>query len=157
MNYSERFLVKPGTKAHLAAVDAAFTDKHVSKKEALARTEKNNARLRELQELLYAEHARALLICLQAIDSGGKDGTIRHVMAAMNPQGCRVACFKQPTSLEADHDFLWRAHRAAPAIGEVMVSTARITRMCWRRAFISWCQNPSGRPATSRSTSLKTR
>ena len=74
-----------------------------------------------MQELLYAEHKRSLLICLQAIDTGGKDGTINHVLGAMNPQGCRVASFKQPTSVEHDHDFLWRAHRDAPAKGEVAV------------------------------------
>ncbi len=105
----------------LAEIDPNFTDKTVSKSGALKLIEHNNLRVRELQELLYAEHKRSLLICLQAIDSGGKDGTIRHVISAMNPQGCKVASFKQPTSLEHDHDFLWRAHRDVPAKGEVTV------------------------------------
>jgi len=121
MNYFQKFLVKPGSKVRLADIDPGFTDKHDSKKAALKVIERNDLRLRELQELLYAEHKRALLICLQAVDTGGKDGTIRHVLGAMNPQGCRVVSFRQQTSLELDHDFLWRAHRDAPAKGEVAI------------------------------------
>jgi PPK2 family polyphosphate:nucleotide phosphotransferase len=74
-----------------------------------------------LQDLLYAERGRSLLVCLQAMDTGGKDGTINHVLGAMNPQGCRVAAFRQPSAEELAHDFLWRAHRVAPARGEVVV------------------------------------
>ena len=77
-------------------------------------------RLRELQELFYAEGLRSLLICLQA-DAGGKDGTISHILGAMNPQGCKVVAFKQPSTEELAHDFLWRVHRAAPAFGEVAI------------------------------------
>ena len=121
MNYSKRFLIKPGSKVSLSDIDPDFKDKHDNKEDGLEITARNTAKLRDLQELLYAEHRRSLLICLQAIDAGGKDGTIRHVFATMNPQGCQVASFKKPTSLEDDHDFLWRAHQAAPAKGEVMV------------------------------------
>ena len=121
MNYSKRFLIKPGSKVSLSDIDPDFKDKHDNKEDGLEITARNTAKLRDLQELLYAEHRRSLLICLQAIDAGGKDGTIRHVFATMNPQGCHVASFKKPTSLEDDHDFLWRAHQAAPAKGEVMV------------------------------------
>ena len=121
MNYTQLFLAKPSSKVRLSDCDPDFTGKHEGKKEALKIIEHNNLRLRELQELLYAEHKRSLLICLQAIDTGGKDGTIRHVISAMNPQGCKVASFKQPTSLEHNHDFLWRAHRDVPAIGDVTV------------------------------------
>jgi PPK2 family polyphosphate:nucleotide phosphotransferase len=121
MNYSKTFLVKPGSKVKLYDIDTDFTGKHENKEAALKIIERNDLRLRELQELLYAEHKRSLLICLQAIDTGGKDGVISHVLGAMNPQGCRVAPFRQPTSLERDHDFLWRAHRDVPAIGEVTI------------------------------------
>lgn len=121
MNYSQHFLVKHGSRVKLNAIDPDFKDKHETKKDALKIIERNNSWLRELQELLYAENKRSLLICLQAIDSGGKDGTIRHVLGAMNPQGCKVASFRQPTSLERDHDFLWRAHRDVPAKGEVTI------------------------------------
>jgi len=121
MNYSKSFLIKPKSKIKLAEIDPNFTDKHESKKDAIKLIEQNNMRIRELQELLYAEHKRSLLICLQGIDTAGKDGTIRHVIGAMNPQGCKVISFKQPNSLENDHDFLWRAYRDLPAKGDITV------------------------------------
>ena len=74
-----------------------------------------------LQFQLYAEQKRSLLICLQAPDAGGKDGVIRHVISAMNPQGCRVVGFKQPSTLERSHDFLWRVERETPKCGDVAV------------------------------------
>jgi PPK2 family polyphosphate:nucleotide phosphotransferase len=67
---------------------------------------------------MYAEDRRALLVVLQAMDAGGKDGTIRHVTAGLNPQGCRVTSFKAPSAEELDHDYLWRIHHAVPARGE---------------------------------------
>ena len=70
---------------------------------------------------MYAEHRRALLVVLQGIDAAGKDGTIRHVMRGFNPQGCRVTAFKTPTAEEADHDFLWRVHRAVPPRGDIAI------------------------------------
>ena len=75
----------------------------------------------ELQFRLYAEQKRSLLICLQALDAGGKDGVIRHVVGPMNPQGCRVVGFKQPTAVELAHDFLWRVEQATPRRGEVVI------------------------------------
>lgn len=84
-------------------------------------TAHDRRKLWELQDLLYAERRHSLLICLQAMDTGGKDGTINHVLGAMNPQGCRVAPFKQPSAEELAHDFLWRADKAAPARGEVVI------------------------------------
>ena len=121
MNYLDRFKVSPGTKVELKDIDPSFKDRHKSHKSALEEIEHYPARLRELQELLYAEHRRSLLICLQAMDTGGKDGTINHVLGAMNPNGCRVVGFKQPSAEEAAHDFLWRVHRATPAKGEVAI------------------------------------
>ena len=82
---------------------------------------KNIARLDELQYLMYAEHRRALLVVLQGIDASGKDGTIRHVMSGLNPQGCRVTAFKVPVGEELEHDFLWRVHRAVPARGDIAI------------------------------------
>jgi PPK2 family polyphosphate:nucleotide phosphotransferase len=73
------------------------------------------------QDLLYAEKKHALLIVLQGMDAAGKDGTVAHVMSAMNPQGTIVTAFKQPTALELDHDFLWRVHPHAPAKGAVAI------------------------------------
>jgi PPK2 family polyphosphate:nucleotide phosphotransferase len=89
--------------------------------EAAERTEANLARIDRLQYELHAEGRRSLLIVLQGMDTAGKDGLIRKVMTAFNPQGCRVTPFKVPTPLEAAHDFLWRIHQAAPARGEVAI------------------------------------
>jgi PPK2 family polyphosphate:nucleotide phosphotransferase len=81
--------------------------------------EKLLSRLEELQNALYAEHQRALLVVLQARDAGGKDGTIRRVFGSLNPQGCAVAPFRRPTDAELAHDYLWRAHLAVPAKGMI--------------------------------------
>jgi PPK2 family polyphosphate:nucleotide phosphotransferase len=121
VNYLERFKVAPGARVKLKDIDPGFKDRHEHHKDAIEEIEHYQERLRELQELLYAERWRSLLICLQALDTGGKDGTIRHVLSAMNPQGCRVAAFRQPSAEEAAHDFLWRVHRVAPARGEVVI------------------------------------
>lgn len=75
--------------------------------------------LDELQELCYVASARAVLIVLQGVDASGKDGTISHVMSHVNPQGCWVTSFKEPTEIEMKHDFLWRMHRVAPAKGMI--------------------------------------
>jgi PPK2 family polyphosphate:nucleotide phosphotransferase len=76
-------------------------------------------KLAELHDLLYAEHKRSLLIVLQGMDAAGKDGTIKHVMSGVNPQGCTVTSFKQPSAVELDHDFLWRVHSAVPPKGSI--------------------------------------
>ena len=78
-------------------------------------------KLSDLQELLYAEHKNKLLVILQAMDTGGKDGTIHHVFQGVNPQGVRVANFKVPTQEERDHDFLWREHKQTPGNGEIVI------------------------------------
>jgi PPK2 family polyphosphate:nucleotide phosphotransferase len=76
-------------------------------------------KLAALHDLLYAEHKSSLLIVLQGMDAAGKDGTIKHVMSGVNPQGCAVTSFKQPSAVELDHDFLWRIHAAVPARGTI--------------------------------------
>lgn len=121
MDYLQRFKVAPGAKVKLKDVDPAFTDGHESHKAATEEIARYAEKLRALQDLLYAEHRHSLLICLQAPDTGGKDGVINHVLGVMNPQGCRVAAFKQPSPEELAHDFLWRANRVAPARGEVVI------------------------------------
>ena len=80
-----------------------------------------NERLERLQELLYAEGKRKVLIVLQGMDTSGKDGTIRHIFDGVNPTGVKVASFKKPNSLELAHDYLWRVHHHAPATGEIVV------------------------------------
>jgi PPK2 family polyphosphate:nucleotide phosphotransferase len=121
MNYAARFRVTPGSRVRLKHCDPAFTDAHEMKTSAQREIEKLQRHMDELQFQLYAEQRRSLLICLQAPDAGGKDGVIRHVIGPMNPQGCRVVSFKQPSAEELAHDFLWRIERQSPRRGEVVV------------------------------------
>lgn len=98
----------------------ATDDTHgVSKAKAERALNSHVEKLAALHDLLYAEHKRALLIVLQGMDAAGKDGTIKHVMSGVNPQGCFVTSFKQPSAPELDHDFLWRVHAAVPGKGTI--------------------------------------
>ena len=110
-----RFRIKPGKRAHLAGRDpadhAAFPDRKAAEEQS---TENANA-INELQDRLYAEGKRALLVVLQGTDTAGKDGTIRHVFNATGPLGVTVTAFGRPSEEELAHDFLWRAHLACPA------------------------------------------
>ena len=121
MNYREQFEVAPGTRVKLSEIDPDFTAEHEDKSSAQEHLVEQAEKLRELQYLLYAENQRSLLICLQAPDAAGKDGTINHVLGNMNPQGTRVHGFKAPSPAEAAHDFLWRIHQQAPRQGEVVI------------------------------------
>ena len=116
---AQPLLVEPGTQVRLAEYDPGYSGDYDSKTEARKALKRNTERLRELQEVMWAEHKHALLIVLQAMDAGGKDGTIRHVMRGVNPQGCQVTSFKVPTKEELDHDYLWRVHRATPRRGHI--------------------------------------
>lgn len=118
MNFRKRFVVKPGRRVRLKEYDPADTT-GCKKSEVEESLRRGLERLRERQYLLYAENRRALLIVLQAMDAGGKDGTIRHVMSGMNPQSCYVKAFKAPSAEELAHDFLWRIHKAVPPKGVV--------------------------------------
>lgn len=121
MKLSTALKVKPGAKIRLNKIDPGFRGAHETHADAIERLDRNLDRMSELQELLYAERKHAMLIVLQGIDAAGKDGTCWHVMRGMNPQGCRVTGFKQPTQEESSHDFLWRIHKHTPALGEVAV------------------------------------
>jgi PPK2 family polyphosphate:nucleotide phosphotransferase len=119
MKHLERELkVPPGGKFRLTNVDPAATH-GVRKAEAVDRLAKNCQRLSVLQYLLYAEARRSVLVVLQGIDAGGKDGTIRHVMTGLNPQGVDVTSFKVPEGAEKRHDYLWRVHNAVPEHGKI--------------------------------------
>jgi PPK2 family polyphosphate:nucleotide phosphotransferase len=111
-------LVRPGDKICLAEVDPAETAGY-SKPDAIEKIEKLRQRLAELQEALYAEHQRSLLIVVQAMDTGGKDGAIKNLCLGLDPNGVQLTNFKYPTAEERDHDFLWRVHKAAPRKGAV--------------------------------------
>ena len=112
--------VAPGAPFRLADVDPDASEglDKAWAKEALAA---ERGRIQALQERLYAEHRRSLLVVLQAIDTGGKDGTIRAVLEGVNPQGCTVSSFKVPSADELDHDFLWRYHARVPRRGMIGV------------------------------------
>jgi PPK2 family polyphosphate:nucleotide phosphotransferase len=110
--------VKPGAKVDLAHYDCGETFGR-KKDDAETAIAANLARLTDLQERLYAESKHAVLIVLQGIDAAGKDGTIRVIAGAFNPQGTPVTSFKVPTPIEAAHDFLWRVHAAVPGKGEI--------------------------------------
>ncbi len=110
----ERHLIPPGTRFRLKDVDPADTGAFKDKKAAQKQLEADREELIRLQELLYAEGKHALLLVIQAMDTGGKDGLIRHVMSGVNPQGCTVTSFKVPTPEELAHDYLWRVHKVVP-------------------------------------------
>jgi hypothetical protein len=124
---SKELLVEPGTDANIADRDAAWTGgpefeelsaKHLSHtaKKLLANGVKE---LSKAQELLWASDSYALLVVFQALDAAGKDSTIEHVMSGVNPQGVQVVSFKQPSSEELDHNFLWRTSKALPERGRI--------------------------------------
>ena len=121
MDYRKQFRVKPGHKLRLNKLDPAYTGKQDSEDKAKGEAQHHLKGLARQQTLLYAEHKHSVLIVLQAMDAGGKDGTIRHVFSGVNPQGVDVASFKQPTPLELSHDFLWRIHAQAPRAGQIVI------------------------------------
>src|SRR5262245_54093322 len=119
MDLSRKLKVEPGTKVRLSRIDPDATAGFKSKAAAMKILERSLGRLRELQYLMYAENKNALLVVLQGMDAAGKDGTIRHVMSGLNPQGVSVTPFKTPSAEELDHDYLWRIHRNVPARGDI--------------------------------------
>ena len=113
------YLAEPGKKFRIEDHKADDTGEFKDRKAAHNETEKNLGKLIELQDKLYASAKYSLLIVFQAMDGGGKDGAISHVFSGVNPQGCTVTSFKQPTHLELSHDYLWRIHAATPAKGMI--------------------------------------
>lgn len=119
---SDKFLVEPGHKVHLSKIEAGYSSNLTPKelkKVLKEKAEKNIDKILLLQQQLYAESKQSLLVVLQALDAGGKDGTIRKVFGRINPQGCRVTSFKAPSTLEKSHDFLWRIHKEVPQKGMI--------------------------------------
>jgi len=118
----DQFRVKSDTPIKLADFDA--NGKHYfegEKSVAKNAVESLNERLEALQELMYAEGKRKLLVVLQGMDTSGKDSTIRYVFEGVNPQGVKVASFKVPTPIEMAHDYLWRVHQKTPGSGEITI------------------------------------
>lgn len=115
-----RMVVKPGTIVKLPDFDPGFTG-NFEKKQAKDLLHQGVKDLARYQDVLYAQKTYALLLIFQAMDAAGKDSTIKHVMSGINPQGCHVVSFKQPTTEELDHDYLWRASKALPKRGKIGV------------------------------------
>jgi len=120
-NYLKKLSVEPGSKIRLKHFDPGYHGKHESHKSALPEIEENLQKMEGLQYLMYAENKHSLLIVLQGLDAGGKDGVVRHVLTGMNPSGCISVNFKQPTTEDLAHDFLWRVHPHVPAKGSVAI------------------------------------
>jgi len=116
-----RYRIEPGERVTLGDHEPADTGEYngpeTTDRELVALTR----RIAELQECLYAEDQRSLLVVLQGIDAAGKDSTVKHVFREANPQGCRVYAFKEPSSEESAHDFLWRYHQHTPAQGMIHI------------------------------------
>jgi PPK2 family polyphosphate:nucleotide phosphotransferase len=140
--------VKPGSAPHLDHRDPGARVGAPGKKEGLERLVQLVERLAKLHNRLYAESTRSVLLVLQGMDASGKDGTIRTVFTGVNPQGCRVHSFKEPTATDLAHDYLWRIHNACPERGEIVifnrshyedVVAARVRKLVpehvWRRRY----------------------
>ncbi len=115
----KRYRIAQGKRFALTDIDPGDTWKIKSKEHAQKWLEEGVARLSELQSLLYAQNQWALLLIFQAMDAAGKDGTIKHVMSGVNPQGCMVFSFKAPSAEELSHDFLWRSSKCLPERGRI--------------------------------------
>jgi PPK2 family polyphosphate:nucleotide phosphotransferase len=116
---AKKLLVPPGKKIDLDDYDPADTDGFSDKEAGKGKLAADIDRLAEYQNILYAQNKYAVLIIFQAMDAAGKDSTIKHVMSGVNPQGCQVFSFKNPSSEELDHDYLWRIHKCVPERGRI--------------------------------------
>jgi PPK2 family polyphosphate:nucleotide phosphotransferase len=121
MSYINEFRIITGSKVNLGKIDPSYHANYDNQEATIDELNKYSQRLGELQDVMFAENKHALLIVLQAMDGGGKDGTISHVMSALNPQGCTVVGFKVPTAEELAHDYLWRIHKQTPRKGQITV------------------------------------
>ena len=117
--YTDKFVVKPNSKVDLSKIKTSYSGEYKSKSEANDILKKNIKKMAELQDKLYAQDKFALLIVFQAMDAAGKDGMIKHVMSGLNPQGTQVFSFKQPSTEELDHTYLWRINKALPEKGRI--------------------------------------
>jgi PPK2 family polyphosphate:nucleotide phosphotransferase len=121
MTFTDQFRIKPGSKVNLGKTDPNYHNGYKNEEAVANELKDYTQRMSELQAVLYAENKHALLIVLQGMDGSGKDGTIHHVMSALNPQTCSVVGFKVPTEEELAHDYLWRIHLNTPRKGQITV------------------------------------
>jgi PPK2 family polyphosphate:nucleotide phosphotransferase len=120
-DFRKKFAVAPGAGVVLGDIDPSSCDGFPSHESAQPAIRSHMEKIDRLQYLMHAENKRSLLIVLQGVDACGKDGVVRHIVTNMNPVGCRVVNFKQPTPVELGHDFLWRVHPHVPSKGEVTI------------------------------------
>jgi len=116
-----RYRVEPGEQISLADLSPDETEHYERKRDVKDELAVHRERIADVQTRLYAEQRKSLLIVLQAMDTGGKDGAIKHVFRGVNPQGCRVWSFKAPSTEESSHDFLWRYHLRTPSRGMITI------------------------------------
>jgi PPK2 family polyphosphate:nucleotide phosphotransferase len=121
MKLKSPYLIKPHAAVKLSRLSTAQTGGFDSHTAAEAVLVAHREQLAKLQDVFYASQRKALLIVLQGMDTAGKDGTISHIFSGVNPQGCDVAAFKVPSSIEARHDFLWRVHAQVPPRGMIQI------------------------------------
>lgn len=121
LGLDKNLYVEPGIHVNLKKYDSNYTAFFKDKDEAQQMLQEDSERLAELQAMLYAQSKYSLLVILQAMDAAGKDGTIKHVMSGINPQGCEVKSFKAPSAVEMKHDFLWRINKELPAKGMITI------------------------------------
>src|SRR5207245_3611486 len=120
--HTSRYRIEPGHEVRLSDIDPNDTSGFEGRDEDEQKESKKlNEKLRQLQEMLYAEREQKVLVVLQAMDTGGQDGVINRVFQGVNPQGVRVAHFKESTPEELDHGFLWREHKQVPGKGELTI------------------------------------
>ncbi|MCL5029120.1 MAG: polyphosphate kinase 2 family protein [Bacteroidetes bacterium] len=115
----EKFVIKPNSKIDISKIKTDDTNGYASKEEAKKDLTKNIKKMISLQDKLYAEDKYSMLLIFQAMDAAGKDGTIKHVMSGLNPQGTQVTSFKQPSAEELNHNYLWRINKALPERGRI--------------------------------------
>lgn len=117
--YDPNIIAIPGQRINLGNFKTDYSGEFKSKKEARKKLKSDIKKLTRLQDMLYAYERYALLLIFQAMDAAGKDGTIKHVMSGVNPQGCQVYNFRQPSREELDHDFFWRTYKCMPERGRI--------------------------------------
>ena len=117
-DFLKKFIAKPGEKHEVADFRTKFATS-LKKSEVKKMLAENIERLAKDQDMLYAQNRYALLVIFQAMDAAGKDGTVKHVMSGINPQGCQVYSFKQPSAEELDHDYMWRIYKCFPERGRI--------------------------------------
>ena len=118
---ADRYLFDGSHPCALRKLPCDSKDDHVKKEDILAKTAENLEKMAAMQDAFYADGREGLVIILQALDAAGKDSTVKHVMGGLNPQGVQVTSFKQPTSEELRHDFLWRVNKVLPPRGSIAI------------------------------------